>query len=231
VAHGTRDPLGPPAVDLLMAQVARSLPDVRVHTSYVELVDPAVHDVMQSLVEPAVMVPLLLSTGYHVKHDLPRAAGLSAVPVHLAAPLGPDLVIAGALVARLREAGAEPTDAVVLAAAGSTDPDGVADVESAARLLASCWDGPVSAAYVTAATPLVDDGVAQWRARGHERVFVAPYLLAPGRFAAVVRARGLSAGATGVSEVLGDHPRVVDVVRRRYLQGAERAVRGQTTAA
>jgi len=131
VAHGTRDDAGPEVVADLLADVRRRLPGVDVITAWVELLTPGLREVMSGMERPAVVVPLLLSTGYHVSIDLPAAAALSPAPVHIAAPLGPDRHLARATTARLREAGALWGDAVVLAAAGSTDPAGLAAVERA----------------------------------------------------------------------------------------------------
>ena len=88
VAHGTRDPAGPEVIADLLDDVRRRLPDVDVITSWVELGAPGLHEVMAGMGRPAVVVPLLLSTGYHVTTDVPAAAALSGSPVHVAAPLG-----------------------------------------------------------------------------------------------------------------------------------------------
>ena len=81
VAHGTRNPDGPPVVDALVRAVARRLPGVEVVGSYVELAEPSFASVMAASRGPSIVVPLLLSTGYHVKHDLPATALSSPFPV------------------------------------------------------------------------------------------------------------------------------------------------------
>ena len=102
---------------------------------------------MAGLTEPAVVVPLLLSTGYHVTVDLPRAAAGASVPVTLGAALGPDPALARAQVARLEEAGAGPGQSVVMVAAGSQDPAALPDLERAVALLAEAWGGEVVAGH------------------------------------------------------------------------------------
>jgi len=225
VAHGTRDPRGPETVQILLASVALSLPDVRVVPAWVELVDPGLDEVMLRLTGPAVVVPLLLSTGHHVKRDLPASVALARPPVRLGAPLGPHRLLARALVCRLRRAGAQWGDAVVLAGAGSADPLGRADVERAAGLLASEWGPHVCAAYVTGAGPGVAEAVQDLRDLGYRRVFVAPYLLAPGRFATQVATSARAAGAAGVSDVLGRHRLVAELVAARYRQAVRSLTR------
>jgi sirohydrochlorin ferrochelatase len=219
VAHGTRDAAGPEVIADLLDDVRRRLPGVEVITAWVELVAPGLGEVMSGMGRPAVVVPLLLSSGYHVTVDVPAAAALSAASVHVAAPLGPDRHLARAMTARLREAGALFGDAVVLAAAGSTDPAGLADVEQAAALLRSEWGPRVTFAYVSAAGPDVPAAVEYLRLTGADRVCVAPYLLAHGRFSRRVTDLASATGATTVAPVLGGHRLVTDLVVLRYQQG------------
>ena len=221
VAHGTRDPAGPPVIADLLDEVGRRLPRVEVITAWVELVTPGLDEVMSGIGRPAVVVPLLLSTGYHVRTDVPAAAALSEAPVHVAASLGPHRHLARATTARLREAGALCGDAVVLAAAGSTDPAGLADVEQAAALMRAEWGQRVTVAYVSGAGPDVPTAVEHLRQTGADRVCVAPYLLAPGRFSRLVTDLAAAAGATTVAPVLGSHRLVTDLVVLRYQQGAK----------
>jgi len=65
VAHGTRDPAGPGVIADLLDVVWRRLPGVDVISAWVELVEPSLDEVMPGMGQPAVVVPLLLSTGMH----------------------------------------------------------------------------------------------------------------------------------------------------------------------
>lgn len=205
VAHGTRNPAGNLVAREITEQAAARL-GVSAVTSYVELCEPLFADVVREATEPVVAVPLLLSTGYHVKHDLPAAADAAPVPVRLGPPLGPDPLLAEAQVARLREAGAEPGQRVVLVAAGSSDEAATCDQLSAVALLARAWDGPVELATLSghgrrpAGVVRPDDAV-------------SPYLLAPGFFHDRVRKE--SAAGAVVADVIGAHDRVVDLVVTR----------------
>jgi len=105
-----------------------------------------------------VVVPLLLSTGYHIAVDIRAAA--TAAGARMAAPLGPDRRLATALADQLGAAGVPAGTPVVLAAAGSSDPKAIADVEKQAALLAEVQDADVLAAYASAGTPTVAEAVA-----------------------------------------------------------------------
>lgn len=220
VAHGTRNPVGPTAIRSLMGQVRRRLPNVDVVDSYVELVEPSLSSVMSGSNGPSVVVPLLLSTGYHVTHDVPESAQLSEHPVTLARPLGPHPLLAAAMGMRLRASGARRGDAVVMVAAGSSDPDAAVDTYVAGRLLQSHWGAPVTVAHLSGEGMRVDDAMAELRRAGHRRIAAAPYLLAPGYFATKADVLAKVNGATSVAGVLGPHPLIAELVVRRYLAAA-----------
>jgi sirohydrochlorin ferrochelatase len=184
-AHGTRNPTGRRLIAEL-ALAARALrPGLTTTAAFVDVQPPTVADVVAGLDgRPAVVVPLLLSGGYHVHVDIARAVEGAAGAV-AARPLGPDARLVHVLRDRLAEAGADardPLTAVVLAAAGSSDPRSVADVEDTADLLQRSWAGAVTTGYGSAAQPPVPGAVAAARRGGAERVVVASYLLAPGHF-------------------------------------------------
>ncbi|MGW2020408.1 sirohydrochlorin chelatase [Streptomyces sp. NPDC001927] len=170
----------------------------------------------------AVLVPLLFGPGYHVKHDLPAA--VAAQPggrVRIAAPLGAHPLLVEALVDRLAEAGWTSADSasratgIVLAAAGSRDPEGLAAVRRIAAALSERLGGtPVVPAYASAAAPTVPDAVRALAARGRHRVAVASCFTAPGRFAS-----GAAAHAPLIAAPpLGDHPALARLILHRYDQ-------------
>ncbi|WP_245160570.1 sirohydrochlorin chelatase [Blastococcus sp. CT_GayMR20] len=216
-AHGTRNPTGRRLIAEL-ALAARALrPGLVTTAAFVDVQPPTVVDVVAGLAasgQAAVVVPLLLSGGYHVHVDIARAVAGSAGTV-AARPLGPDPRLVAVLHDRLLQAGADPRDpltAVVLAAAGSSDHRAVADVEDTADLLQRSWAGAVTTGYGSAAQPPVPDAVAAARRGGAERVVVASYLLAPGHF----HDKLAGAGADVVTTPLLPDPRIAAVLLDRY---------------
>lgn len=209
VAHGTRHPAGSRVLRRLARATAVQL-RVAVHVAHVDVIGPSVIEVLAELDEPAVLVPAFLASGYHVRTDLP--AQLSQVPNRptlLADALGPAPEIAAAMHDRLLASGWRPGDRVVLAAAGSSDPRALADVDDAAALLAQRC-GPIAGpGFLTAARPDIGSLCGADRV---ERTFVAPYLLAPGVF----HERLTELAVCGVAEPIGAHPGVVDLLMRRY---------------
>ena len=187
-AHGTRNAEGQAAIRQVLAEIEALRPGLPVVEAYVDVQEPELSAVVAGLPEgtDAVVVPLLLGTGYHVKVDIPKA--IKARPeVTAAPPLGPDPRLAELLAERLREAGLRDDDGVLLAAAGSSLPDGSVDSEEQARLLAELLPNKVRVAYGASAEPNVPDGVAALRGEvtadgGAGRVVVSSYMLATGYF-------------------------------------------------
>ena len=83
VAHGTRTPTGN-RVARELTRLAGARLGLPARASFVELCAPLFADVVASASGPTVAVPLLLSTGHHVRHDLPRAVAKARFPVALA---------------------------------------------------------------------------------------------------------------------------------------------------
>jgi len=219
-SHGTRDPAGQGDLERLRSSVLALRPGLEVLPAYVDVQPPAVGDVVSGLAadgRPAVVVPLLLSTGYHVRVDIATAVSSAAGRAVAAAPLGPDGVLARVLAERLAEVGTGPDDAVVLAAAGSGDSRATSDVEEVARGLEQLLGTPVTPGYLSAAGPAVGEAVAEARRRGR-RVSVASYLLARGQ----LYSRLLELDADRVAAPLLPHPSVAELVLRRYDAAAAR---------
>lgn len=210
VAHGTRSGAGVQTIAALAEAVSARIGTVR--TAFVDVLGPTPAEVLASTGGPAVLLPAFLASGYHVHQDIPENIALSGhTDVTVTASLGPDPALARAMVARLREAGWRQGDAVVLAAAGSSDPRARAQVHIAAELLAE-HTGPVSVGYIATGEPRVVDVVARVRRATGRRVFIASYLLAPGLF----QQRLQGCDADGVAAPLGVHREIVDLMVRRF---------------
>jgi sirohydrochlorin ferrochelatase len=220
-AHGTRAPAGRRTMALLRLDVARARPGLDVVAAHLDVHKPALDDVVHRLAtarRPMVVVPLLLSSGYHVRVDIGRAAEKAAGFAVPAAALGPEPVLLDVLQQRLAECGARPDDAIVMAAAGSSDPRATADVEQVASWLGEARGVPVTPAYLAAASPTVPDAVAAARRAYPGRgVTIATYLLAPGLFSARLDA----AGADRVAAPLAPHPSLAGLVLRRFDEARE----------
>lgn len=235
VAHGTNDPQGIATLHALLERVRFLRPGVETSLSFVSVARPRVVEELVRLlsegVTELVVLPLLLGSGYHVRHDIPEAlrtvarqtGGGKTAKIYPAPALGPDPLLASAMHDRL--AGAHGTVfgmQVVLAAAGSADRTANADAVAMASMLAERLGMPVRTAYVATAEPDISTLLGRLARRGRP-IAIATYLLASGEFS-----RRISDSATlaalgadnppriRVSEPLGAHDQVARLVLRRY---------------
>jgi sirohydrochlorin ferrochelatase len=193
-------------IEEIAALVRSRLGDVPVEVAYADVRQPDVTTVISRSDGPVVVVPAFLAAGYHVRVDVPQQIAASGHPdVVVTDPIGSALL--PVVRERLREAGWHPGDAVVLAAAGSSDPRALADVTAVARTLSA------EVGYIATASPTVPEAVAALKAQGR-RVAIASWLLAPGLF----HQRLATAGADVVADPIGAHTRVVDAVLLRYYE-------------
>lgn len=102
VSHGTADAAGAGAIAELVARVAAALPGVAVVEAFVDVQQPDAAELAPTIDGPLVIVPLLLSSGFHVHHDL-HGIARSRPQTVVADPMGPDPRLAEVLAARLAE--------------------------------------------------------------------------------------------------------------------------------
>lgn len=213
VAHGTRKP-GGVAMIVDLAERVGVLLGQRVHTAFVDVLGPTPAEVLRTLpAGPAVVVPAFLAGGYHVRRDIPAHVRDSAHPdVVVTEPLGPSPQMVRVLTERLIESGWRTDDSVILAAAGTSDPNAMTDLRRTAALLSAAIGSRVELAFAATGAPRVADAVDELRARGAGRVVVASYLLADGLF----QDRLLACGADVVTAPLGLHPGTARLIASRF---------------
>ncbi|MCF3961319.1 sirohydrochlorin chelatase [Streptomyces fuscigenes] len=236
IAHGSRDPRHAATVQALAERVRSLRPELRVETGFLDFNAPSVPRLLDRLALEArergvrrqvVALPLLLTRAFHAKSDIPAVLGEAAarhplLRIRQAAVLGPSPLLLRALDRRLGEAGLtqadRPSTGVVLASAGSTDPEASAVIADIAREWRGTGWCAVRPAFASASLPRTEDVVRQLRSEGAERVAVAPYVIAPGRLPDRIVAG--AAGADVLADVLGPAPEVAGLLLERYEECA-----------
>ncbi|MFB9557996.1 sirohydrochlorin chelatase [Streptomyces roseoviridis] len=229
VAHGSRDPRHAATVQTLVRRAGLLRPGLRVETAFLDFNLPSVPGALDRLaaegVREVVALPLLLTRAFHAKADIP--AVLRQAPAGLrirqADVLGPSPLLLAAVERRLYEAGLTPGDksttGVVLASAGSTDPEAIAAIAETARELRDTGWCSVRPAFASASLPRTDEAVRALRAEpGVRRVAVAPYVIAPGRLPDRIAAG--AADADLLAAVLGPSPELARLLLQRYEEAA-----------
>jgi sirohydrochlorin ferrochelatase len=226
VAHGTASAAGLRTTAQLVAALAAARPAVAVELCFLDVATPRLPDALAALPGPTVLVPILLSTGYHVQTDIP-AAVTDRSDVAVARHLGPHPLLIDALVGRLEAAGTTgttgtvpsgPITSTLLVGAGSSRSGAAAELAATGVMLAQRLGRAVQ-------VRTVGDDLTR-AVRGLPRpAEVATYLLADGQFVSTVRAA--AAGSAAVAEPIGVHPALVELVWLRYDEavGALGAVR------
>jgi sirohydrochlorin ferrochelatase len=231
VTHGAPSAANRQAVIRLVDGVATARPELDVSITFVDARNADVGASLEAAAAPqAVIVPLVLSAGFHVRTGLALGLDRLGDDVGLAAELGPDDRIVDVLAERLDALGLRDGDAVLLAAAGSNDPRAVRECFETARRLGQRLGRPVTAGFIAAAIPRLPDAIEMLReVHPGSRIVVCPYLLAPGTFYDQAKASG--ADVVGDPLLLPDRPApepLVDLVIDRYataVVGADRRER------
>lgn len=238
IAHGSRDPRHAATVHALTARVRAQRPGLRVETAFLDFNAPSVPRVLERLAaegaDEVIALPLLLTRAFHAKSDIPAVlrearARLPRLSIRQADVLGPSPLLEAALERRLHEAGVAPGDksstGLVLASAGSSDPEAIAVIAEIARELRHTGWCSVRPAFASASLPRTEDAVRELRAEGMRRVAVAPYVIAPGRLPDRIVAGATAAGADVLAGVLGPAPELARLLLTRY-DGARLAAAG-----
>jgi len=206
-AHGTRSESGSATTRALVDAVAAARPDLQVELCFLDVASPSLRDALDSLDDDVVVVPLLLSSGYHVETDIPAVvAGRDTVRV--SRHLGPHPLILQAIAERLAEArSAVPAAATFLAAVPSSQETARAEVAQAASGLSLIIGRPVAVLPLGASA-------AETLEASAKPVEIASYLLAEGAFLQDLRGAAVDVGV--VAEPIGVHPALVELVLARY---------------
>jgi sirohydrochlorin ferrochelatase len=233
LAHGSRDPRSAQTITALVDEVKAMRPDLRVEKAFLDLSKPSFQTVVDRLVrkgvEEIVVVPLLLTEAFHAKVDVPEAIAEAmarhvGLQIRSTSVLGLEARFLEVLDLRMREAlksaRVRELDALVLAAAGSSDALANQSVARLARLWGTHHKLPVTAAFASSAPPATGEAVRAFRAEGRRNIAVASLFLAPGFLPDRAAELALEAGAIAVSEPLGAHPEIARTILARYAVGA-----------
>ncbi len=213
-------------VRTLIERVRELRPHLSVRLGHIELNEPLLADALASLdaegaANSAVLVPLLLSRGYHVKRDIPRPR-----PPHRdcgpSPPRSPHPLLVETLYERLVDQAGGPGRATRPGAPSGwpCSPPRARATRSRSSTPAappSCWPNASacpSSAYASAAAPTVAAAVRALAARGRHRIAVASYFTAPGRFATECAA----AAPWIATAPLGTHAAMARLILHRYDQ-------------
>lgn len=218
-AHGSADPRSAAVTHAVAGRIRRLRPWLDVRPAFLEQNGPSLFDTLSGLQTPGVVVPFLLASAFHARVDIPAVIEDSGAMVDRAEVLGEDPALLTVLRQRLAELGVSPDDegvGVLVVAVGSSRPDANARTATVAQLLRSGtrWAG-AEVAFATGPYADLPDAAERLRARGAERLVIAPWFLAHGRITDRV-AEYAAAHGIAMAEPLGSHNLVAATVLDRY---------------
>ncbi|KUI41882.1 sirohydrochlorin ferrochelatase [Mycobacterium sp. GA-1199] len=218
-AHGSADPRSAAVTHAVAGRIRRLRPWLDVRPAFLEQNGPSLLDTLSGLHNPAVVVPFLLASAFHARVDIPSVVEQAGAVVDRAEVLGEDPALLTVLRQRLAELGVSPDDdglGVLVVAVGSSHPAANARTATVAQALRSGtrWAG-AEVAFATGPYASIPETADRLRARGAERLVVAPWFLAHGRITDRV-AEYASAQGIAMAEPLGSHNLVAATVMDRY---------------
>jgi len=235
--HGTRVAAGAAQAHELVARVRSLLPDAQVEAGFVELTEPPIATALTPLLAAhgrAVVVPLMIGSGGHVRDDIPEAiadaqAAQPGAPVaytrHLGAPKPLLAAVRERIDAARGEWAAADTD-VILVGRGCSIAEANADHVRLTRLIFEAGGyRQVTPAFIQVARPSLPEALAQAAAGGSRRIVVMPHFLFTGRLDQWTHQQTAEFTAAHpevevrVAGVIGACDELAAVVVQRYREG------------
>lgn len=239
--HGTRVNAGAEAAFALVDKVRSLLPGVRVEAGFVELTPPTIDEALTEVLDgqsAAVVVPLMIGTGGHVREDIPEAIETAKTTYpdatvvytrHLGSPAPMIAAVHQRIAAARGDWPAEETD-VVMVGRGCSVTDANADHVRLARVIFETGGyHQVLSAFIQVARPSLPEILRQYYASGSRRIVVMPHYLFTGRLDQWVHQQVDAFrvehpdAEIRVAQVIGPCDELAQVVAQRYKEGALRA--------
>ncbi len=233
LACGPVTPQSARTVRAIVATTKQLRPDLRIEAAFTAGARPELEKVVATLAgrrhQEVVVVPLLVASTDQAELDVLTAVDRAAranpeMSVRASGLIGADAALLAVLDQRLRTAlsaaRVRELDALVLAAAGSSDSRVTASIARLARLWSTHHHLPTSIAFADTSPPSTGEAVRDWRRQGKRHVAVGSLFITSGPHAERATELALEAGACAVSEPLGAHEELSRLIVARYSVGA-----------
>ncbi|MGY4690581.1 sirohydrochlorin chelatase [Salibacterium sp. K-3] len=192
VGHGTRVPEGSRQLKAFVEETKKSVPCTVQETCFLELSEPDILEGAKRCVEQGAdtitVVPVLLLSAGHIKEDIPEELQkvketYPRLTIQYGAPFGLHPKMLDVLMLRLKSRGwTKGQDAdILLVGRGTSDENALQDFYSiAGALQEQTGVEEVKSAFLAAAAPTFDEGLAAVAESRAEHVYVVPYLMFTG---------------------------------------------------
>jgi sirohydrochlorin ferrochelatase len=192
VSHGSRVPKAQQEAAAFVEKCKKNIDVPIQELCFIELVEPDIITGIDICVQKGatriIVLPLLLLSAGHAKHDIPEALRQAKqrhphVEIVCGKPFGVHETMMDIVIDRIREQGM-PLDGesmILLIGRGSSDPDTKRDIEKIAKRLQAKTNVPlVDVCFLAAIRPTLEEGLDKASRSSYKNIFVVPYLLFTG---------------------------------------------------
>ncbi len=233
IASGDDDPAVGAALASLQTKLAELRPDLTVTYGFVSDMKPGVADSVGMLASAGsteiAIVPLDLVSAMDHSPIITKAAeaveeSKHGVKVVISRPIGPASELLNVMDARMRDAlsktNAVEVDALVLGAPEGGDVRGTSLLARRARQWAAHHKLPVQLAVCDSTGRATAQAIAALRTQGRRHIAVGSLFLTKGPLFRAHQQAAIRAGAMTVTDPIGDHDRLVELIIARYAFAA-----------
>lgn len=235
--HGTRVAEGAAVSQALVERVRSLLPGVQVEAGFVELTPPTVEQALTTVLaesHSAVVVPLMLGKGGHVRDDIPESMDTArqahpGVQLAYARHLGSPEPLVDAARQRIRTAAGEwnpDSLTVIFVGRGCSVTAANADHVRLGRVVMETGGfAQVLPAFIQVVGPTVTEALNLAYASGSRQIVTMPHYLFPGKLTEWVAAEVAAwreahpDAEVRIAEPIGDCPELAQIVVERYFDG------------
>jgi sirohydrochlorin ferrochelatase len=229
VCHGSRVAKARAEASAFVEQCKANIDVPIQELCFIELAEPDIITGIDICVQKGatriIVLPLLLLSAGHAKHDIPEAIRQAKqshphVEIVCGKPFGVQETMIDIVIDRIYEQGV-PLDGdamILLIGRGSSDPDTKRDITAIAKLLQAKTNVPlVDVCFLAAIRPALEDGLYEASRSSYKKIFVVPYLLFTGVLMKTIEKKLRSLSSSNkqwiLCNYLGYHPFLQNIMK------------------
>ncbi|MDQ0233635.1 sirohydrochlorin chelatase [Metabacillus malikii] len=230
VCHGSRVPKAREEAIQFINKVIPTIDAPIQEVCFLELAEPSIKIGFETCVEKGAthitVVPLLLLTAAHAKHDIPEeitkiCSLYPAITVTYGKPIGVDESLATMLIDKMNDqSNVDASSIAILVGRGSSDMDAVNDlIEISSLLKRDSSIKEVRTCFLTAATPKFEQVIEEIYQTNEPKIFIIPYLIFTGLLKQeidhTIKKYEWKERQVHVCSYLGPHPILLELFTKR----------------
>ncbi|WP_163536624.1 sirohydrochlorin chelatase [Gracilibacillus sp. YIM 98692] len=235
ICHGSRLPEAKEEAYQLISKVKRVVEEPIQEMCFLELQDPTLSKTVENVIsqgaEQVMIVPVLLLTAGHAKHDIPEMIEKERwkypeVSFHYGRPIEVEPKMIEVLVDHIRRATTSHVEDydILLVGRGSSDQQAVSDTETILQMLGDYFPAQtIEKCFLAASKPKFEELLSEKVIHQEKSVMIVPYLLFTGLLITGIKQYvehfSLKPDQQIIqAEYLGQHDHVVKILKERVIE-------------